>query len=329
MIRFSRILMKRPYAGSEVRALRRVGEAHVRDFVPLGRLGLTASSHICLSRTPARDTLERNRIACFTPGGRIPVRHAPRWAWSVVLLAAAVVARADDAKPKDPPKDESPKTAAEQYQALEKEFLTARTDAIKAIQAAKTDEERQKIFDEKYPKPQKYASKFLELAKKYPNDPAGFEALSWLCMNVPGTTEGKEAAEIVLKDHIKSDKLAPLVPRLGYGPDGEKILRRLIAESPNNDVQGVATFRLGQAVKEKSKDEAEKLFEQTITKFADVKMYTGTLGKMAKGELNDLHGLLNVGKPAPEIAGEDIDGAKFKLSDYRGKVVMLDFWGHW
>jgi hypothetical protein len=36
-----------------------------------------------------------------------------------------------------------------------------------------------------------------------------------------------------------------------------------------------------------------------------------------------------VGQPAPEIDGEDIDGKKFKLSDYRGKVVLLDFWGHW
>ncbi len=35
---------------------------------------------------------------------------------------------------------------------------------------------------------------------------------------------------------------------------------------------------------------------------------------------------LAVGKPAPEIEGEDIDGKTFKLSDYRGKVVLLDFW---
>ncbi len=32
---------------------------------------------------------------------------------------------------------------------------------------------------------------------------------------------------------------------------------------------------------------------------------------------------------APEITGNDIDGIEFKLSDYRGKVVMLDFWGDW
>jgi hypothetical protein len=35
------------------------------------------------------------------------------------------------------------------------------------------------------------------------------------------------------------------------------------------------------------------------------------------------------GKPAPEIEGKDLDGVPFKLSDYRGKVVLLDFWGHW
>ena len=36
-----------------------------------------------------------------------------------------------------------------------------------------------------------------------------------------------------------------------------------------------------------------------------------------------------VGKEAPEIEGPDIDGESFKLSDYRGKVVLLDFWGDW
>lgn len=38
---------------------------------------------------------------------------------------------------------------------------------------------------------------------------------------------------------------------------------------------------------------------------------------------------LSVGKTAPEIAGADLDGVEFKLSDYRGKVVFLDFWGDW
>ena len=38
---------------------------------------------------------------------------------------------------------------------------------------------------------------------------------------------------------------------------------------------------------------------------------------------------LAIGKVAPEISGVDVDGRKFKLSDYRGKVVVLDFWGDW
>jgi cytochrome oxidase Cu insertion factor (SCO1/SenC/PrrC family) len=33
-----------------------------------------------------------------------------------------------------------------------------------------------------------------------------------------------------------------------------------------------------------------------------------------------------VGNAAPEIQGIDADGVAFKLSDYRGKVVLVDFW---
>jgi hypothetical protein len=36
-----------------------------------------------------------------------------------------------------------------------------------------------------------------------------------------------------------------------------------------------------------------------------------------------------IGRPSPEIEGKDVDGKPFKLSDYRGKVVALDFWGFW
>jgi len=38
---------------------------------------------------------------------------------------------------------------------------------------------------------------------------------------------------------------------------------------------------------------------------------------------------LTIGKPAPEIVGEDLDGAPLRLSDYRGKVVALVFSGDW
>jgi hypothetical protein len=34
----------------------------------------------------------------------------------------------------------------------------------------------------------------------------------------------------------------------------------------------------------------------------------------------------SVREKAPEIEGVDVDGKAMKLSDYRGKVVLLDFW---
>ncbi len=37
-----------------------------------------------------------------------------------------------------------------------------------------------------------------------------------------------------------------------------------------------------------------------------------------------------VGKPAPEIDAKDLNtGALVKLADYKGRIVVLDFWGHW
>ena len=36
-----------------------------------------------------------------------------------------------------------------------------------------------------------------------------------------------------------------------------------------------------------------------------------------------------IGQKAPEIIGTDVDGNEMKLSDYLGKVIVLDFWGDW
>ena len=36
-----------------------------------------------------------------------------------------------------------------------------------------------------------------------------------------------------------------------------------------------------------------------------------------------------IGKVAPDIAGVDLDGTRFRLRDYRGKVVVLAFSGEW
>lgn len=53
-----------------------------------------------------------------------------------------------------------------------------------------------------------------------------------------------------------------------------------------------------------------------------------TLADIASERLDATHNLA-VGRPAPEIDGVDFDGNPLRLSDYRGKVVALVFWGSW
>jgi thiol-disulfide isomerase/thioredoxin len=82
--------------------------------------------------------------------------------------------------------------------------------------------------------------------------------------------------------------------------------------------------------------QAERLFETVIDKYADCadqaqqgqERQPVLLAEQAKAELHEL-GHLAVGKVAPEVEGEDLDGRKLRLSDFRGKVVVLTFWASW
>jgi len=39
--------------------------------------------------------------------------------------------------------------------------------------------------------------------------------------------------------------------------------------------------------------------------------------------------LSRIGKPAPELAGTDLDNKPFRLSDHKGKAVLVVFWASW
>ena len=39
--------------------------------------------------------------------------------------------------------------------------------------------------------------------------------------------------------------------------------------------------------------------------------------------------MIKVGAPAPDFAATDLDGKTVKVSDFRGKVIILDFWAPW
>jgi hypothetical protein len=148
---------------------------------------------------------------------------------------------------------------------------------------------------------------------------------------------------------LKPERLINLCERLGSratlgsrGQAGEAFLRTLLEKDSRHDVQGVACLSLGQSLRKRADElaasdgkeaaklqaEAEKILERAAEQFGDVKSLRGTIANRAKTELFDLRHLA-VGKPAPEVEGEDQDGKKFKLSDYKGKVVLLDFWSQY
>lgn len=74
--------------------------------------------------------------------------------------------------------------------------------------------------------------------------------------------------------------------------------------------------------------QAKSLYRQVADEYRDV---NGSRGPIAAQATNILYAFdhLAVGNKAPQIEGDTIEGAPMKLSDYRGKVVMLDFWGDW
>src|SRR5262245_23876645 len=138
-----------------------------------------------------------------------------------------------------------------------------------------------------------------------------------------------ELTEKYLPD-MKPSSAALLCQRLHYATDSEGLLRVLYTRDKRDDVRGVACLVLAQVLRgspdEKKRKESEKLFEEAADNYAHVKTaFDGTVGRKARSELVDLRSL-SVGKAAPEIQGTDQDGKPFKLSDYKGKVVLLDFW---
>jgi hypothetical protein len=176
-----------------------------------------------------------------------------------------------------------------------------------------------------------------------------------------------KAIAILLRDHVASDRLGEASRRISYGfsRDCETFLRTVLDSSPHRDVRALACLRLAQflngrlrrldlieeqpemarrfeglytkeyidALRRQARgdaiDEVESVFERAVNEYGDVKVpYGETVAAKAKSELHELRHL-SIGKVAPDIDGEDQDGKRFKLSDYRGKVVLLYFWSEY
>jgi hypothetical protein len=172
------------------------------------------------------------------------------------------------------------------------------------------------------------------------------------------------ALALLQRDHLESPDLGSLCTRIGYGhrPEYEPFLRALFSDSPHPQVKGAAGLALAHFLNQRlqrlellelqepsraefaalfgaeylekllrldrpeAAREIEALLERVSADHGAVELeYGGTVGQRAAGELFELRHL-RVGATAPEIEGEDQHGVRFKLSDYRGKVVLLDFW---
>jgi hypothetical protein len=156
--------------------------------------------------------------------------------------------------------------------------------------------------------------------------------------------EGEKLSEQFAEKYVselKAERLASLCQQLGFSADkGSEAILRKLTKHDTKEVKGVAILGLAQVLKQQADEESEKnpksaaalmkesekLFEEAAEKYADVKAgFRGTVGQTAKKDLYEIRHLA-IGKTAPEVEGVDQDGKKFKLSDYKGKVVLLDFW---
>lgn len=272
-----------------------------------------------------------------------------------ILTLAAVAARADDKpKPADPPA----KTVAE----LKKESDAAQREMFKKYEAMTEEEKKDdKKVNELFEEGEKAQAKRYEaaftLAKADPKSETAAEAVNWLL----GTPQvifnplGKEVLTFATQHVAASPKIGQAVLTLGrFGlneqspayKDAAAFLKAVEEKNKDKGILGqVAVVKAWQAKskyeraeyqKAKDADElalvAEKAFEAAAKEYGQEKLAGRgegqTIADAAKVELFELRNL-RVGKPAPDIEGEDLDGKKFKLSDYKGKVVVLDFWGDW
>jgi hypothetical protein len=182
-----------------------------------------------------------------------------------------------------------------------------------------------------------------EKARKHLDHPQALPLLMWVgaATLYGGTAESSklynDTVDLLVDRFVERQELAPLPNWLRQDDDpawAEKHLRRLMAKNPSALIKTQSRFALASVLKSKdeaSQPEAEKLFRGILDETAKLSSPSPDEKQLVdevRKELEDMK-LRGLGKPAPQISGLDLDGKTFKLSDYKGKVVLLDFWGNW
>ncbi len=185
----------------------------------------------------------------------------------------------------------------------------------------------------------------LARAKKTLDQPQAPRLLAWVCTAYMGDDSDKppelftEAADLIVAKFADNPDISHFCESLflNGGPPWasrfERHLRTIAETNKTPSVQATSRYGVASVVRGKGVDgqgEAEKLYQQFVKDYeGDSKQpLRRQLVGWARQELNEIK-QSGLGKPAKEIAGEDLDGKPIKLSDHKGKVVLLVFWASW
>ncbi len=197
-----------------------------------------------------------------------------------------------------------------------------------------------------------FAAAILSRARRSLEHPRTGRLLAAVCtIAEPRTRDGAEpsplyteAANLIAERYADSPDIGHFCEGLGilshgsqrWAPRFERHLRAILKTNRDRAVRCRAQFALASVVQNAAADrqaEAETLFEQYCAEFDGKHVYPfqgieKTLNGLAQTQLNELR-FRAVGRPAPDITGDDLDGRPLKLRDYRGQVVLLNFWATW
>lgn len=232
------------------------------------------------------------------------------------------------------PSDASTKTSIEsEVESIQKKYSAENEAWIRKIRASKTKAEESKLLLLS-PTMTKYVPRMTTLMKSAPKDPGAGAAALWLVTAAENPAQAHDAIGILQKYHLRSKTMDDAITFLWFTriPEVKDLLKAYIAQQPNKTLKTTATFSLAKMfAEENATAEAIKLFEEVARNGKDIperKNSVRTLEEAANSHLFELRNLL-VGKKAPDIQGMDVFGKQFKLSDFAGKVIMLDFFGFW
>jgi len=220
---------------------------------------------------------------------------------------------------------------------LEQEFVQARAEWNKSLRAAaanKDSEARAALLKNR--PAARFVARFKAGAQAHAQTPDAVPFLIWLVRNTRGQ-EVLEHLQTLMEDHVADPGIRLAVARIaGIRRDlgaqkARDLLDKVIAKNPHADIQAQARFtRASGYVGTRALKRSEPLRQLAIQdlKYVLAKSSLASLQRLAKGLLFEAENL-EPGLKAPDIQGEDLDGIAFKLSDYKGKVILLDFWGDW